>query len=64
MSRPVEPGIVSALSKAFPDFCRAYEPDGMKAPEFASFGPSVATLRQFLSGYAELLELVRDRMVV
>lgn len=64
LSRPVDPAIVAALSKAFPDFRRAYEPDGMKVGEFASFGPSVATLRQFLSGYAQLLELVRDRMVV
>ncbi|MEE8425554.1 MAG: transaldolase family protein [Elusimicrobiota bacterium] len=64
LSRPVDPVIVAALSKAFPDFRRAYEPEGMATEEFASFGPSVNTLRQFLSGYQQLLELIRDRMLV
>ncbi len=63
LDKPVDPKIVSALERAFPEFRRAYDPDGMKPGEFASFGASVATLDQFLGGYQKLLEIVRERML-
>ncbi len=63
IDKPVDPEIVEELSRKFPDFIRAYEEDGMKPPEFVTFGASARTLRQFLSGYEEFLETIRDFMV-
>ena len=63
IDKPVDPEIVEELSRKYPDFIRAYEEDGMKPPEFVTFGASARTLRQFLSGYEEFLETIRDFMV-
>ena len=63
MDVPVDPKIVDALLKYFPDFRRAYEPDGMKAEEFVDFGATKQTLTQFLGGYAGLLETIRGFMI-
>jgi transaldolase len=37
--------------------------DGLRPEEFAGYGPSAHTLRQFLDGYGRLVALVRDRML-
>lgn len=63
MDRPVDPAIVDELLRKFPDFRRAYEPDGMTIDEFDSFGPTVRTLRQFLEGYRSFCATVRDFML-
>lgn len=63
LETPVDAAIVDALLRAIPDFRRAYEVDGMRPEEFAGYGASVATLRQFLGGYQQLVELVRERML-
>lgn len=63
MDNPVEPAILSELMKKFPDFVRAYEPDGMEPAEFDSYGATARTLRGFLGGYANLLAVIRDFMV-
>ncbi len=55
---PVSSAIMSELSRYFPDFVRAYEEDGMQPEEFEHYGASVATLRQFESGYQELVARV------
>lgn len=60
---PVDPQIIDALSAKIPDFNRAYEIDGMTAPEFENFGSSRLTLRQFLAADADLDALVRDILV-
>lgn len=60
---PVTPEIIETLSAKFPDFVRAYSEDGMSASEFDSFGPTVRTLRAFISSYHDLLGLVRDFML-
>jgi transaldolase len=60
---PVDPKILSELSKKFGEFRRAYEPEGMKVPEFDSFGPTVRTIRQFSAGCADLASLIRDFMM-
>ena len=57
---PVAPAVVEELAAHFPDFRRAYEPDGMAVAEFDSFGPTVRTLRTFISSYHDLLPVVRD----
>src|SRR5690606_8415540 len=55
LERPVPPEILEALRRRFPDFVRAYDADGMRPDEFERYGASVATLRQFESGYRALV---------
>lgn len=63
LDEPVAPAVVDALYRQIPDFRRAYDEGGIAPEEFASYGASVHTLRQFLGGYQQLVELVRDRML-
>jgi transaldolase len=53
----------SDLNRKLPDFRRAYDEEGLRPEEFAGYGASVHTLRQFLGGYQQLVEWVRDRML-
>ena len=43
----------------FPDFVRAYEPDGMRPEEFITFGPTQRTLAQFIDAGWLLIEGIR-----
>jgi transaldolase len=63
LAEPVAPGIVETLHRKLPDFRRAYDEEGLRPEEFAGYGASVHTLRQFLGGYQQLVEWVRDRML-
>ncbi|HEX9013619.1 MAG TPA: transaldolase family protein [Anaerolineaceae bacterium] len=63
IDEPVDPRILGDLQRCFPDFRRAYEPDGMRAGEFETFGSTARTLRGFLGAYADLLSTVRDAML-
>ena len=63
MDDPVDPRIVDDLSRHFPDFVRAMEPDGISPDEFDTFGPSARTLRAFIGSYHELLHQVADALV-
>jgi transaldolase len=63
MDDPVDPRIVAELIRLFPDFRRAYEPDGLSAAEFDTFGPTRRTLRQFSAACHDLERLVRDVVV-
>jgi transaldolase len=63
MSRPVNPIIVDALYQKIPDFCRAYDENGLTIEEFDTYGATVRTLRTFISSYHELQELVREFML-
>ena len=63
MDRPVEPAILDELQSRFPDFVRAYEPDGLTPAEFDYFGPAARTLRAFIGSYHDLLAAVRDVML-
>jgi len=63
MAEPVEPAIVAELAARFPDFVRAYEPDGLTINEFDSFPPTVRTLRAFIASYHELLHAVTDAIL-
>ncbi|HET7027518.1 MAG TPA: transaldolase family protein [Candidatus Limnocylindrales bacterium] len=60
---PVEPAIVEELRSRFPDFVRAFEPDGMTPDEFDSWGPTVRTLRSFIASYHDLLHAVTDAVL-
>jgi transaldolase len=59
----VAPSVVGELARAFPDFARAYEPEGLEIDEFDAFGPSVRTLRAFIASYHELLHQVNDALL-
>jgi transaldolase len=63
LDRPVEPRILDALYGRFADFRRAYDEGALAPEEFASYGASVHTLNQFISGYHDLLAFVRERML-
>jgi transaldolase len=54
---------VEELSRHFPEFRRAYEPDGLTVAEFDTWGPTVRTLRAFIGSYHELLHLVTDALL-
>jgi len=56
----VDSKVVETLLEKFPDFRRAYHEDGLSIREFATFAPTVRTLRQFLEACHGLSALVRD----
>lgn len=60
---PVDEAMVRALRDKVPDFRRAYDEGGLSPAEFATYGATVNTLKQFLDGYDKLVQLVRDRML-
>lgn len=60
---PVEERILQGLYDNFDDFRRAYDEKGMEEADFMNFGATVHTLNQFISGYYQLLELIRTRML-
>jgi transaldolase len=60
---PVDPRIVAELRAKFEDFRKAYDADGMTVAEFDGYGATRRTLRQFIGGYAELCQMIRDAMV-
>jgi transaldolase len=63
LDQPVDGAILAELRAKFPDFLRAHDENGMKPAEFLRYGATVHTLHQFLGGYADLLALVRGRMI-
>ena len=63
IDRPVDPRIVDELLKKFPDFRRAYEPDGLTADDFDTYPCTARTLRQFISACADLNAIIRDFML-
>jgi len=60
MHEPVDPDYINELLAAFPDFRRAFQPDGLAIEEFDSFAPTVRTLRAFIASYHDLLSAVTD----
>ena len=60
MHEPVDPLYINELLAAFPDFRRAFQPDGLTVDEFDSFPPSARTLRAFIASYHDLLAAVTD----
>lgn len=55
--------ILDSLTAHFPDFRRAYEPDGLSIAEFDSYGATVRTLRGFIASYHDLVATIRDVML-
>jgi transaldolase len=63
MDNPVDPAIVEELSVHYPDFVRAYEPEGLRREEFDAFPPTARTVRAFIASYHELLHQVTDALI-
>jgi transaldolase len=60
---PVPVEALEELVHLFPDFERAYEPEGLRREEFDDFPPTIRTLRQFIASYEELAARIRDFML-
>ena len=60
MHIPVDSDVLTQLRAIGEEFDKAYEPAGMSASEFDSYGATVRTLRQFLAANNELETFVRD----
>lgn len=58
-----DPEMITVLKSNFPDFVKAYEPDGMTIDEFDGYGATRRTLRQFIGGYESLLAIIRDLLI-
>jgi transaldolase len=63
MQDPVPKEALDTLQDLFPDFRRAYEPNGLTVDEFDSYGATVRTLRTFIGSYHEFVGLIRDFML-
>jgi transaldolase len=62
MDDPVDPAVLEELGR-IAEFRRAYAEDGMAPGEFAGYGATVRTLRQFLAATADLEAFVRDALM-
>jgi transaldolase len=62
-SRPVPSELIEELYQNFPDFRRAYDLDGLAIEDFDTYGPTVRTLRSFISSYHDLISVIRDFML-
>jgi transaldolase len=60
IDEPVADAVLDTLYRRFPEFRRAYDPDGMTIGEFEEYGATRRTLRQFLGACADLEGVVRD----
>jgi transaldolase len=63
MQNPVESRIFAELYDNFVDFRRAYDEEGLTVEQFAAYGPTQRTLRQFLGAYDTVVQLIRNRLV-
>ncbi|MGN6743855.1 MAG: transaldolase family protein [Amnibacterium sp.] len=59
IDEPVDPRILAALG-GLGEFVKAIDPDGLTVDQFAEYGATVQTLRQFLDADAQLDALVRE----
>jgi transaldolase len=63
MQNPVDPMMIRTMYDRIPDFCRAYEPDGLSIDEFDLYGATARTLRSFITSYHDLMGVIRDFMI-
>jgi transaldolase len=63
MHIPVDERLIRQLRKHFPDFVRAYEPNGLAPEEFDFYGATKRTLAQFLGGYDDMVMIIRKFML-
>ncbi len=58
-----DPAMIEELSRKFEDFKKAYEPYGIKIEDFDAFGATARTMRGFIGGYNQLVDIIRDLMI-
>ena len=63
IDNPIDPKYLNQLQKHFPDFCKAYEPDGLSPEEFTHYPLTIKTLDLFLSGYDKMIGIIRSIML-
>jgi transaldolase len=63
LEQPVDDAIIAELRAKFPDFVCAHDERGMPACDYVRYGATRHTLNQFLGGYADLVGVVRNRML-
>ena len=61
--REMDPAMIAVMKRNFPDFVKAYDPEGMTPDEFEFYGAARRTLRGFIAGYDSLVNIVRDLMI-
>ena len=64
IDNPVDPKFIVELEKKFPDFCKAYDENGMKPEEFEHYTAFRQVILAFLAGYADLLSVIRNIMII
>ena len=64
INNPVEDRILKPLLDKSVEFRKAYEPDGLKISEFATYGATARTLRGFLQATNDLEAFVRDVLIL
>jgi transaldolase len=60
----VAPQIIDDLCSHLPEFCKAYDEDGLRVEAFDGYGATVRTLRTFIASYHELLALIRESFML
>jgi transaldolase len=60
---PVPKAYVAELLSRCPEFVKAYEPEGLRIDEFASYGATARTLRGFVGSYWELVGTIDDLLI-
>jgi transaldolase len=63
LDQPVDDAILAELRAKFPDFVCAHDERGMPTCDYVRYGATRHTLNQFLGGYADLVAVVRNRML-
>lgn len=64
INNTVDSKIIEQLSKHFVDFNKAYNEDGMTVEQFDTYGAVNKTLLSFLSGYDDLIKIIREIMII
>lgn len=60
---PMDPKVIKELSDKFEDFRKAYDPQGISPENFENFGATKKTLKGFIGGYQQLVDIIRDLMI-
>lgn len=62
INNPVKPDYMAAL-KELPEFIKSFDEHGMEAAEFEKYGAFRNTLSSFISGYEDLVHIIRSYMI-
>ncbi len=60
---PMDPKVIKELIDKFEDFKNAYDPYGISHEDFEKYGATKKTLKGFIGGYQQLVDIIRDLMI-